>query len=175
MLYPQCGWRVKYSWEKRLNIWINMHILCCQSHMAKRCTVAPIGFAIKKIFLLFLPFSLCPLATAHTPCCCKKESIITNEPLWVFLGRSFPWSSHESSCIDFSDQTNVLWSFLSTPTSVLTPPTSASAEVSSSEGHVCLFPSNWKLVSKHTTVLFCLVTLLNWTSFFWILIWTSWG
>lgn len=38
---------------KRLNIWINMHILCWQSHMAKKSN--------KNIFLLcFLALSLCP-------------------------------------------------------------------------------------------------------------------
>ena len=155
------------------------------------CT-APTGFAIKNIFLLssFLPFSLCPKATttcAPSTCCSRerererKKKLIANEPLWVFRGCSFLWSSHESSFIDFSDQTNALWSFLSTPTSVLMPPTSAgSACASSMEGHVCLFPSNWKSVSKYTTALFA---SLLWCRLLaelpdlplWILIWTSRG
>lgn len=31
----------------------------------------------KKNFLLFLPFSLCPLATAQTPRCLKRETART--------------------------------------------------------------------------------------------------
>lgn len=149
---------------------------------------APTGFAIKNIFLLFsfLPFSLCPKATttcAPLPAVLERErekKLIANEPLWVFRGCSFLWSSHESSFIDFSDQTNALWSFLSAPTSVLVPPSAGSACSSSMEGRVCLFPSNWKSVSKYTTALFA---SLLWCRLLaelpdlplWILIWTSRG
>lgn len=114
-----------------------MHILCCLSHMATELySIAPIGFAIKKNKT---SFSRCPFYFAHWQLhyafCCSREkksvqaSITTDEPLRVFLPlwRSFPWNSHESSCIDFSDLRNVQWSLLLTPTSVLTLPASASA------------------------------------------------
>lgn len=128
---------------KRLNIWINMHISCWHAHMDVH-SIVPIGFAIKTTSVCFCPFHFAHRQVIAASSLLRR--IITNEPVcecfWVVLSR--PWSSHESSFIDFSDQTNALWSFFSTPTSSLRPPTSAHAGcLSSMEGHVCLFPSNW--------------------------------
>lgn len=104
----------------------------------------PIGFAVKtpSDFSSSCPFTL-PIGNClQSPSCCSEEHkgiTTTNEPVWAFQGHSFPWSSHESSFIDFSNQANALWSFLSTPTSSIRPPTSVGGERRKLDGGSCLF------------------------------------
>lgn len=73
---------------KRLNIWINMHILCWHSHMEVHCIV-PIGFAVKtSLSLCFCPFHFAVRQLLAASSLLRR--INTNEPMWVFSGSFFP-------------------------------------------------------------------------------------
>lgn len=64
------------------------------------------GLCMKKKISALFTF---PTGNSSHPRCCKntkereRERVMTNEPLWVFLGHFFPWSSDERSRIDLSE------------------------------------------------------------------------
>lgn len=144
----------------RLDIWINMHILCCQSLMEryvqhnanKPCNLKD-GEREKKLPSLSALFTL-PIGNGSNSPLFKKrdgenEGVIANEPRRASPGLFLSREVHMKAAVSISQaREKMRCEVLSRlPPSVLAPPASASAGCSSTEGRVCLLPSRLDVIS----------------------------